>query len=108
MGLWKWEGFDKNGKKSRGQIQAKDERSARKSLRSNGVRVRTLIAPSLLEFDFNEWMLEKGLAVPFGQKELVLFTKQLAIMVNAGVPIIHYYLMNDTSCMLNVLNHLHK
>ena len=59
MGLWKWEGFDKNGKKSRGQIQAKDERSARKSLRSNGVRVRTLIAPSLLEFDFNEWMLEE-------------------------------------------------
>ena len=87
MGLWKWEGFDKNGKKSRGQIQAKDERSARKLLRSNGVRVRTLIAPSLLEFDFNEWMLEKGLAVPFGQKELVLFTKQLSIMVNAGVPI---------------------
>ena len=87
MGLWKWEGFDKSGKKARGQIQAKDERSARKALRSNGVRVRTLISPSLLEFDFNEWMLEKGLAVPFGQKELVLFTKQLAIMVNAGVPI---------------------
>ena len=87
MGLWKWEGFDKSGKKARGQIQARDERSARKALRSNGVRVRTLISPSLLEFDFNEWMLEKGLSVPFGQKELVLFTKQLAIMVNAGVPI---------------------
>ena len=32
-------------------------------------------------------MLEKGIAAPFGQKELVLFTKQLAIMVNAGVSI---------------------
>ena len=29
-------------------------------------------------------------------------------LINAGVPIIHYYLMNDTSCMLNILNHLHK
>ena len=87
MSLWKWEGFDKEGKKARGQIQAKDERSARKGLRSNGIKVKSLIAPTLLEFDFNEWLLEKGLAVPFGQKELVLFTKQLAIMVNAGVSI---------------------
>ena len=29
-------------------------------------------------------------------------------LINAGVPIIHYYLMNDTSCMLNILNYLHK
>ena len=29
-------------------------------------------------------------------------------LVNAGVPVIHYYLMNDTSCMLKILNHLHK
>ena len=51
--------------KSPWQIQAKDERSARKALRANGIRVRTLIPPSLLEFDFNEWMLEKGIAAPF-------------------------------------------
>ena len=30
------------------------------------------------------------------------------VAINAGVPIIHYYLMNDTSCMLKILNHLHK
>ncbi len=29
-------------------------------------------------------------------------------LINAGVPVIHYYLMNDTSCMLNILNYLHK
>ena len=34
--------------------------------------------------------------------------KQSEELINAGVPIIHYYLMNDTSCMLNILNHLHK
>ena len=34
--------------------------------------------------------------------------KQSEELVNAGVPIIHYYLMNDTSCMLNILNYLHK
>jgi methylenetetrahydrofolate reductase (NADPH) len=34
--------------------------------------------------------------------------RQSEELIDAGVPIIHYYLMNDTSCMLNVLNHLHK
>ena len=34
--------------------------------------------------------------------------RQSEELINAGVPIIHYYLMNDTSCMLNILNHLHK
>ena len=34
--------------------------------------------------------------------------KQSEELINAGVPIIHYYLMNDTSCMLKILNHLHK
>ena len=87
MGVWKWEGFDKTGKKTKGQISAQNEKDARKKLRANGNRVRTLIAPSVLEFDIGEWLLDKGLAVPFGNKELVIFTKQLAIMVNAGIPI---------------------
>ncbi len=34
--------------------------------------------------------------------------KQSEELINAGVPIIHYYLMNDTSCMLKILNELHK
>jgi len=34
--------------------------------------------------------------------------KQSEELINAGVPIIHYYLMNDTSCILKILNHLHK
>ena len=34
--------------------------------------------------------------------------KQSEELINAGVPIIHYYLMNDTSCMINILNYLHK
>ena len=34
--------------------------------------------------------------------------KQSEELINAGVPVIHYYLMNDTSCMLDILHHLHK
>ena len=34
--------------------------------------------------------------------------RQSEELIDAGVPVIHYYLMNDTSCMLNILNYLHK
>ena len=34
--------------------------------------------------------------------------RQSEELINAGVPVIHYYLMDDTSCMLNILNYLHK
>ncbi len=34
--------------------------------------------------------------------------RQSEELINAGVPIIHYYLMNDTSCMINILNNLNK
>ena len=34
--------------------------------------------------------------------------RQSEELINVGVPVIHYYLMNDTSCMLKILNHLHK
>ena len=34
--------------------------------------------------------------------------RQSEELINAGVPVIHYYLMNDTSCMLNILNYFYK
>ncbi len=88
MGVWKWEGLDKNGKKTRGQYQAKTERDVRKHLRSEGVRAKKIIAPTMLEFDFAEWMVEKGFAASFSNKELCQFTKQFHVMISAGVPIL--------------------
>lgn len=88
MGNWRWEGLDKNGKRSSGAIEAASEKEARRLLRSQGVRPQSVTPPSILEFDITEWMVEKGLAKPFGVKELSGFTKQLSIMVGAGIPIL--------------------
>ncbi|MFG1500516.1 type II secretion system F family protein [Halobacteriovorax sp. XZX-3] len=88
MPIYKWEGLDKNGKKTNGQIQANDEKDAKKRLRAQGNRVRKIIPPSILEFDINTWLIEKGIGSAFGAAELMNFTKQLSIMINAGVPII--------------------
>ncbi len=88
MGKWKWEGLGKDGKRSRGEIEANSQREARKLLRGQGIRPKRIMAPSILEFDFGVWMVDKGFAQPFTTKELMFFTKQLSIMINAGVPIL--------------------
>jgi len=88
MGKWKWEGFTKEGKKIKGEQEAKDERELRKALRGQGVRPTRVHPPSILEIDLAAVLAEKGFTKPFGQKELTGFTRQLAIMINSGVPIL--------------------
>ncbi len=88
MGRWRWEGLNKSGRRDSGVIDANSEKEVRRTLRAQGIRPKKIRPPSLLEFDIGEWMVDKGLAKAFGMQELSTFTKQLAIMINAGVPII--------------------
>lgn len=88
MGKWKWEGFSKEGKKIKGTQEAQDEKELRKLLRAQGVRPIRYTPPSIFETDLGMLMVEKGLATPFGKVELMNFTRQLSIMINAGVPIL--------------------
>jgi type IV pilus assembly protein PilC len=88
MGIFKYEGVDAQNKKILGQIDAASERDVRKMLRSQNIRVKKIIAPTILEFDLGMWMVEKGLAQAVSQKQLGTFTKQLSIMISAGVPIL--------------------
>ena len=88
MGNWRFEAVNKEGKREAGTIQASNAKEVRRVLRSRGLRPKRVVAPSILEFDIGEWMVENGFAKPFGPQELMRFTKQLAIMENAGVPII--------------------
>lgn len=88
MAIYKYEAVDPNGKKILGQIEAASEREVRKALRVQGVRVKKIIPPSFLEFDLGMWLVDKGFAAAIGSKELSNFTKQLSIMISAGVPIL--------------------
>ena len=88
MGNWKWEGFTKDGKKTSGNQDAESEKDLKKILRNQGVRPIRIHPPSIFEIDLGAWMVEKGLAQPFGNKDLMNFTRQMAIMINAGVPIL--------------------
>ena len=46
MGMWSYEGLDKNGKKIKGKLQANNAKEARKLLRVQGVRPKKVIPPS--------------------------------------------------------------
>jgi type IV pilus assembly protein PilC len=88
MPKFKYVGFTNDGKKVENSIHAKDVRDAKKMLRRQNIRATKIIAPSFFEVDLGQVLVEKGLARPFGRAELMRFTRQLAILINAGVPIL--------------------
>lgn len=88
MSMYKYKGVDEDGKQVAGKIDARSSKEVKRLLRQQGIRPRKVIEPSIFEIDLQEWMVEKGLAAPFGAKELLNFTKQLATMIGAGVPIL--------------------
>ena len=88
MGMYRYEAVDGGGKKILGQIEAASEKEVRKALRLQGIRVKKIIPPTILEFDLGMWLVDKGFAKAIGVKELSGFTKQLAVMISAGVPIL--------------------
>lgn len=88
MPKWKWEGVNDRKLLVLGEMEANSEMEVRRVLRTQGIRVRRIRPPSFLEFDLNQFMVDKGLAAAFGAKELGTFTKQLSVLINAGVPIL--------------------
>jgi type IV pilus assembly protein PilC len=87
MGKFKYSGMREDGKRIEGEIEGETLKEVKKLLRRQGVRPSRIIAPSALEIDLGQWMVDKGLAQPFKLMDLMRFTRQLAILINAGVPI---------------------
>lgn len=88
MPKFKYVGFTAEGKKVESTIDADTEREAKKMLRRQNIRPTKVIPPSVFEVDLGQWMVDKGIAPPFGRAELMRFTRQLSILINAGVPIL--------------------
>jgi type IV pilus assembly protein PilC len=88
MPKFKYVGFTSDGKKVENSVEADNIRDAKKILRRQNIRPLKLQAPSFFEADLGEFLVEKGLARPYGRAELMRFTRQLSILINAGVPIL--------------------
>lgn len=76
-----WEGMDKRGKKVKGQMQAGGEAMVNSQLRKQGITVTKVKKQSSLF----------GSAKRITDKDVTLFTRQLATMLKAGVPLLQSF-----------------
>jgi type IV pilus assembly protein PilC len=77
--IFEWEGKDKNGKIVRGEIRAGGEAMVSASLRRQGVLITKI----------KKRRMSGGSSIK--QKDIALFTRQLATMMRAGVPLIQSF-----------------
>jgi type IV pilus assembly protein PilC len=77
-----WEGMDKRGKKVKGQLQAGGEAMVNAQLRKQGITVTKVKKQS---------SLFGGGGKRITDKDITLFTRQLATMMKAGVPLLQSF-----------------
>ncbi|MFN8892603.1 MAG: type II secretion system F family protein, partial [Betaproteobacteria bacterium] len=74
--IFEWEGKDRNGKIVRGEMRAGGEAAVNASLRRQGVLVTRV----------RKRRTSGGRSIK--QKDIAIFTRQLAVMMKAGVPLL--------------------
>src|SRR5205823_12540098 len=80
--VWVWEGKTKTGEVKRGELEATDEAQVQQRLRAmalNNVKIKK----KAMQFAFKL----PGVG-GIGQKDLVIFTRQFATMIDAGLPLV--------------------
>ena len=75
-----WSGTDKNGSSSKGEIQAASQGMARAQLRKQGIKPRSVRKKGKPLFG--------GQGKPIKAADIAIFTRQLATMLKAGVPLV--------------------
>ncbi len=76
---WAWEGKDKQGKTVRGEMRGTGEAVVRSTLRRQGVMVGKIKKQSI------------GKGGKVSDKDITLFTRQLATMLKSGVPLLQAF-----------------
>ena len=80
--VWVWEGKTKSGEVKKGEVEAADESQVQQRLR----------AMALTNVKIKKKSMGLGFKLPgltgIGQKDLVIFTRQFATMIDAGLPLV--------------------
>lgn len=77
--IYDWEGRDRNGKTVRGEMRASGENQVQASLRRQGILVTKI----------KKRRMRSGKAIK--PKDIAIFTRQLATMMKAGVPLLQAF-----------------
>jgi len=81
--MWSWEGKTKTGEVRRGEMEATDEAQV-----SSRLRAMALSNVKVKKKAFAFKLKLPGLGGGIGQKDLVVFTRQFATMIDAGLPLV--------------------
>lgn len=79
-----WSGIDKNGRNSKGEISAVSSAMAKAQLRRQGIRPKTVKKKSKPLFG-------SGQGKPIKPSDIAVFTRQMATMMKAGVPLVQAF-----------------
>lgn len=82
MSEFRYEGVDRAGQKTSGKIDAQNEGSVRMMLREKGIR------PTSIKSALATPGIKKKSGAKIPSQALVLFTRQLQVLIGAGVPIV--------------------
>jgi type IV pilus assembly protein PilC len=82
-----WEGVDQNGRKQSGDTKAENASKLRASLRQQGIAAQKIRKKSTLE----QMMQGGGRSKKITPGDIAIFTRQLATMLQAGVPLVQAF-----------------
>ncbi|EED33837.1 type IV pilus biogenesis protein PilC [gamma proteobacterium NOR5-3] len=81
--LFTWSGTDKNGRQTKGEINAPSQAMARAQLRQRGINPRSVRRKSKPLFSARK--------KPIKPADIAIFTRQMATMMKAGVPLVQSF-----------------
>jgi type IV pilus assembly protein PilC len=81
--LFIWSGTDKNGRQTKGEINAASQAMARAQLRQRGITPRSVRRKPKPLFGARK--------KPIKASDIAVFTRQLATMMKAGVPLVQSF-----------------
>lgn len=84
MAIWAWEGTNADGDFKRGELEADNKDGAQAKLRQMGIGTVISVKKKTKDLEINIPGLTDG--VPL--KSLVIFTRQMATMIDAGLPLL--------------------
>jgi type IV pilus assembly protein PilC len=82
--VFAWEGTDKSGKKTKGEINSTNANIAKAELRKKGIN------PTKVKKKSASFALT-GFGAKVTPSDIALFTRQLATMMKAGVPLVQSF-----------------
>ncbi len=83
MPVYVWAGIDPSGQNTKGEIEAKDEQTARLLLSRKKIRIKKIKTKPKDLFENISFLQPK-----VKTKDIVIFTRQLSTMIDAGLPLV--------------------